>query len=772
MLSASLILYHFTLDSESSRAKGEPLKHLWGSAKMHIRKTQRISAADRHAEDCGASRGGVAIAAPAPPHRAWLLASVALALLVSVRPAAAEVSAEAAIATLDDGAAAEAATVDALVVTGRQGADLAKAELEAVPGTASVILNADVEKGRASNAEDVLAFAPGVFAAATSGNHANKIAIRGYGLNNLYQGYSLGLRYFYDGMPITGPGGTQEDLLNIAAVQYTEVLNGANAFQYGAISLGGAINFVTHTGISSPGFFASAEAGSWGHRKFQLSYGGATEDRTTDYYFSVLRDEREGFQANSSNEGADFILNINHRFSDRLQTQFMARHRWEDLWNGSTLTLAQIEKDPRLNRVISGRKKKGTTLLVSKTTYDIDDDSSFELGLAYNKYPLWNGWGTVAPQSWRSEDASLSLRYFRTGDTLFGRPLDTTLAYRGTRLVFGDVNGYDVIAGKEVFRVHTKYTGSADTVLSLSNELHLSDAATLSTGLSFIDIDRNVRIVRDVRTNTSEFPTQVNSNYQTWAPRIGLQYRVNPNLSLFGNVTRSIDPPVTWQMGSTGVPYVRPLEPQKAWTAEAGLRAQNDRLEGTLTVYRTEVKDELLTIIIRPATPTLEALTANSNASPTIHQGVEAGLTATIFDTDAGDLLTLRQSYNYSDFHYRDDPQFGGNELPSLPKHAYQAELMFQHHSGVYAAVNVRAQSDYYVDFANTLSAPSTTIWGARLGYEAPSANWKAFLDLRNIGDKHYAATANTAFDLKGVDSPNFYPGDGFSIYGGLSLRY
>lgn len=739
---------------------------------MYIRKTQRNFAADRHAEGCSVPRAA-SLPAPVFDSRAWLLASVAVALIVGARPAAAEALADAeATATADDSTAADASTVDAFIVTGRQGADRAKAVLEAVPGTTSVILNADVEKGRASNAEDVLAFAPGVFAAATSGNHANKIAIRGSGLNTFYQGYSLGLRYFYDGMPITGPGGTQEDLLNIAAVQFTEVLNGANAFQYGAISLGGAINFVTHTGVSSPGLFASAEVGSWGHRKFQLSYGGVSEDKATEYYVSVLHDEREGFQANSSNEGSDFILNVNHRFSDRLQTQFMARHRKEDLWNGSTLTLAQIEKDPRINRVISGRKKKGTTLLVSKTTYDIDEDSSFEFGLAYNKYPLFNGWGTVAPQNWRSEDVSLSLRYFRTGDTLLGKPLDTTLAYRNTRLVFGDVYGYDVIGGRDVFRVHTKYTGSADAVLSLSNELHLSDAATLSTGLSFIDIDRNVRIVRDVRTNTTAYPTQVKSSYQTLAPRIGLQYRINPNLQVFGNVTRSVDPPVTWQMGSTGVPYIRPLEPQKAWTAEAGLRAQSDRFEGSLTLYRTWVKDELLTIIIRPATPTLEALTANSNASPTIHQGLEAGLSAKIFENEAGDGLTLRQSYNYSDFYYRHDPQFGGNELPSLPKHAYQAELMYQHSSGLYAALNLRAQSGYYVDFANSLHAPSTTIWGARLGYEAPGKDWKAFVDFRNIGDKHYATTANTAFDLKGVDSPNFYPGDGFSVYGGVSLRY
>lgn len=709
--------------------------------------------------------------APAARENALLLTTAAIALLHAA-PALAQ-DASGATASASDAATVESAasSVDTLVVTASAGAERARAVIETTPGTASVITNADVERGRASNAEDVLAFAPGVFAAATSGNHANKIAIRGSGLNTFYQGYSLGIRYLYDGLPITGPGGTQEDLLNIAGVEYTEVLNGANAFPYGAISLGGAINFVTHTGQSSPGFFGSAEFGSWGHRKFQASYGGVTADEATDYYFTVLRDEREGFQRNSQNDGMDYILNVGHRFNDRLQTRFGARHRWENLWNGSTLTLAQIEKDPRLNRVISGRKKKGTTLLTSTTTYDFDDKSSAEFGLAYNNYPLWNGWGTVAPQDWRSEDISVSLRYFRTGDTVFGLPLDTTFAFRDTRLVDGDVIGYDVIGGRNVFRVHTKFTGSADTVFSASGDLHVSDAATLSAGLSYINIDRDVRIVRDTRVNTSTFPTAVKYDDGEWAPRIGLTYRVNPNLQLFGNVTRSVDPPVTWQLGSTGVPYIRPLKPQKAWTGEVGLRGRTSIFDGSLTAYRTEVKDELLTIVIRPATPTLEALTANSNASPTVHQGIEAALSTTFYESDAGDLLTFRQSYNLSDFYYEDDPQFGDNELPSLPKHAYQGELLFQHASGLYAGLNVRTLSGYYVDFANTLHAPSVTVWGARLGYEPKDKGWKAFLDFRNLGDKKYAATANTAFDLKGVDSPNFYPGDGFSVYGGVSIR-
>lgn len=98
--------------------------------------------------------------------------------------------------------------------------------LEQVAGRTAVVDNRQVEQGRASNAEDVLALQPGVFAQATSGTGANKISIRGSGLNTFYQGYVLGTKFLFDGLPISGPGGTQEDFLDMQAVDHTEVLYG------------------------------------------------------------------------------------------------------------------------------------------------------------------------------------------------------------------------------------------------------------------------------------------------------------------------------------------------------------------------------------------------------------------------------------------------------------------------------------------------------------------------------------------------------------------
>ncbi|ARE55554.1 TonB-dependent receptor [Xanthomonas citri pv. aurantifolii str. ICPB 11122] len=668
---------------------------------------------------------------------------------------------------------AQVHTLQAVTIKAERKPEQAQAEqaLQTVAGNTALVDNEQVERGRAASAEDVLAFQPGVFAQSTSGNAAAKISIRGSGLNTFYGGYVLGTKFLFDGLPITGPGGTQEDLLSIAGVNYTEVLYGANAFQYAATSLGGAINFVTHTGQTSPGTYLRVEGGSYGYRKQQISNGGVAGN--FDWYVSLLHNSRDGYQDLTDTNGRELVANLGYRFGPRLDTRLLLRYREEELINGGTLTLAQINSGSRANPAPYGRKKGGTTLVGSKTTYVFDDDARLELGVDLNNYPLYNSWRySTTPNLWRSTDINTSVRYLRSGDTLFGRNLDTSVTWSDTRLAFGDARTHDRDSWRLLKEV--RYTGSRDTVLALGGELQLDASSWLSAGVSLINIDRDVRVVQSTTANTSVYPQRY--ALDTWyaAPRLGLRYRLTPDLQAFANVSRSIDPPVTWQISGGGVatPFARPLVPQKATTAEAGVRGSHGIFDGSLTVYRSWINDELLTVVTQQATASTDAVVANANAGPTVHQGIEASLSTRVWDGDDGSGLSLRQAYTLNDFHYRRDAAFAQNALPGLPRQVYQAELQYAHGSGFYAHLDVRAASSYYVDFANTLKAPGYGLLGAKLGYGLPSGRWSAWVDLRNLANKHYATATSTAYDLQGRDSNVFYVGDGFSVFAGASLRF
>lgn len=94
------------------------------------------------------------------------------------------------------------------------------------------------------------------------------------------------------------------------------------------------------------------------------------------------------------------------------------------------------------------------------------------------------------------------------------------------------------------------------------------------------------------------------------------------------------------------------------------------------------MRHELLTVETQAQTSTRNAIVAESNASPTVHQGVELSLLSPLWDGGRNGALALRQAYTFSDFHYRDDERFGDNTLPGIPKHYYQAQLRYSHPTG------------------------------------------------------------------------------------------
>lgn len=665
---------------------------------------------------------------------------------------------------------------DTVVIKGKalSTTEKAKVRLENVTGNVSVVKNADVEKGRSSTLEDVLAFEPGVFAQSTGGNDAIKISIRGSGIATAGGVFREGTSFLFDGLALTGSGGTPYELLEMSGIDYTEVLRGANAFQYGALALGGALNLVTHSGRTSPGAYGRFEVGSFGWQKQQLSVGGVSESGDNDYYVSVTNSERRGYQKWTNVEAKGIVGNFGFRLTPQLETRLYLRYREEYHQNPALLTIAQMKADSSQTTpaTVSGRNdgtKPGSTFIGSKTTYTIDDISKLEFGLVYHDYPqILNINSAATPNFWTWRDINASLRYLRS-EQLFGMQSETAVSFTRTQAINSSVKTYN--GTTRALKKYATFDSSSDTVLAVGNELQLNPRTWLSTGLSLVDIRR------DVRTRYADIPVNnaaTTYNHLDLAPRLGLRYELAPKVVAFANVSRSIDPPVTWGFTGSGTSNiligVKNLTEQKANTVEIGVRGSNDTFSGSVALYRSEVRNELLTAQIPGGGPTDQE---KRNATPTVHQGLEAGLDARLWKGKGGDNVVLRQAYTYNDFHYKNDPVYGANELPGLPKHVYTAELQYQHPSGFYAGVNARYSSKTWIDYANSLAAPNYTIFGAKFGYDQPGGKWSLFLDLRNLTDKAYASAISPQYNLRGLDNTGaIYVGDGFGAFAGASYRF
>ncbi|MEO6699429.1 MAG: Plug domain-containing protein, partial [Paraperlucidibaca sp.] len=127
----------------------------------------------------------------------------------------------------------------------------ALSELQKAPGGVSVVDAQDYLTGRAGTMEDTLKLAPGVFIASRFGSDEARISIRGSGLQRTFHG--RGLLLLQDGVPLNlADGGFDMQAIEPQATRYIEVERGANALRYGGSTLGGAINYVSETGRSSP----------------------------------------------------------------------------------------------------------------------------------------------------------------------------------------------------------------------------------------------------------------------------------------------------------------------------------------------------------------------------------------------------------------------------------------------------------------------------------------------------------------------------------------
>ena len=557
-------------------------------------------------------------------------------------------------------------------------------------------------------------------------------------------------------------------------MNYTEILRGANAFQYGALSLGGAINFVNQTGYTAPGLRVRAETGSYGYNKQSASYGGV--EGPLDYYINVDNYRNDGYRDYSLAKSQGVVANFGYQINPNLKTELLLRYRDEFHDDPSPTTLSQVLHHPSQASATAassgaGSRRPGSLWAGSKTTYTFDDDSTLAMGFTYYKYNHHNSPNSPTnPSYWEWTDLSALLDYERS-DELLGHQTRSSLSFTTTDHIRGQV---DSTFANKASRKFVDYNGSFDRVFALGNDLELTDGLWLTSGLSAINVKRDVDVKSSLVANTSEYPGSVDYNNWSLAPRLGLRYELTPQLQVFANVSRSIDPPADWEYSGSGPtqPYVRPLVEQKANTVEFGIKGSSGPFDGSLTLYRSWLRDELLNVQLIAATSTAAAVTGAFNASPTIHQGIEAGLNTQLWQGANGDKVNFRQVYTYSDFHYRHDATFGDNQLPGIPKHVYQGELQYQQPSGFYTGVNVQSSSRTAVDYANTFYAPSYTIYGANVGYEAPSKKWKVSLDLKNLTDKKYVTAVQPAYNVQGQDTAALYPGDGIGAYVGVEYRY
>lgn len=367
----------------------------------------------------------------------------------------------------------ETVVLEAVSVTEKKGDPLAPLSREAaaiqvdkVAGGTRYIDQSIVSQGRVGTSADILAFTPGVFAAPPAGNGDGiKISARGSGIaRSAGNFFRNGLLFTFDNLPVTGPGGTPYELFETYGVRDTQVFLGGNAFDNGALALGGHINYNTKTGYDASPFEARVDLGSYEYHKFQVSSGQVKGP--VDYFVSVTHSESQNYQDWARGSSNGFVGNLGYRFSPDVDTRVYLRYRTTENQNPGNLSLQELETDtskasplnklPRSNRI-----QPGSTWIGDNTTFKLTPDSKLQIGLVHHDAPIdiqpnyspgsvggthdapvLNTAGNGNDRSlWNFRDVFGSVTYTRQ-DTIFDLESDSTVALAVSYEYDGDVNIY------------------------------------------------------------------------------------------------------------------------------------------------------------------------------------------------------------------------------------------------------------------------------------------------------------------------------------------
>ncbi|WP_216937030.1 MULTISPECIES: TonB-dependent receptor [unclassified Acinetobacter] len=665
-----------------------------------------------------------------------------------------------------------------------------QAELASTSGGTSFISAQQLEHQHVANNADVFRLQPGIYAQ-SPGNEGAKISIRGSGINRTSGAHASGTFVLIDDIPFTGPGGTAYELLEPWWIDHVGVYRGANGFQQGALALGGAINYKSKTGAQQNGSELKYEAGSHGYQKYQLSTGRKLDQ--LDYYLVVTANQFDGIQDHAEGDGKGLAFNLGYQISPDIDTRFYARYRESKHLTPGRLTQEQLKNNPEtansFNLAVDAKRiQPGSTWLANATTWNLQDDAKLTGSLAYHHYPL-----DLRESSYRTnvdyDDISARIQYEKPYQLLGlehqGRIALRSITHRPNSGVTETIRRATTIDGTlypadTVTRRYT-YRGS-DNVLKFDQKTALNDQLSLDLGIAAVYAHRESEVTYPVAS------PKVNQYEWDFAPRLGITYQPNESLQWFANLSRSIEPAHPWAMAWSSPYYfdegvasgrVRApihLKTQTANILELGGRGQAGFGDWALSYYYSKVKNELLTSELvktygdgsnRPSEP----IAVEANASPTIHQGVELSLDTPLGEFKHGE-LRLQQAYTLSDFHYKNDPLFGKNQLPGIPKHLYQAQLSYALNNGLYIGLNTEYASKMAHDYANSRFSDGYQIWGIDLGYVPENQSWKTWINFKNITDEKYAALVIPGYNDQGADLARSSPGEGFSTYAGVSFKF
>lgn len=689
--------------------------------------------------------------------------------------------------------------------------------LSSTPGGTDIVVLDELPESANLTLSDSFTTAQGVIIQDFfGGNDQPRVQIRGSGLQQ--NPVERGILFLKDGLPLNRADGSYiVGLADPRQAEFIEINRGYTANRLGAPVLGGALNFVSPTGVSAPTAGGSVKGGSFGHK--EASARGGFFQESVDGFLIGSFSQRDGFRDYNESQRSSLNGNIGFELNDRISTRFFAGGTDLNFDVAGPLPKDLMEEDPTQvftgptvvpgtppsvaypgPNVVRDQPMRDTTQLriANRTTVDYDIHL-IDLALGYThtddtfRFPIPNGIRTTD-----GGDATAVARYTydpypETRLPLVELTAQAIVGSADRRYYLNDAGSQGALLGKGDLEAST-YSVTATGNFPVGQDLTLSPAVSLNHATRDFDDTYSAATRPTIAFNPadpdSRLPdgsiaaqdTSYSRDYTGFSPSLALSWTPREDHFLFTALSRSFEPPTYDDLIATvnGTPNSSPgrpspgnpalastafrtpdLDAQTATTLEAGWRGEIERIGIDTNVYYSWIDNELLSL--RDVTG---ASLGAVNADETRHFGVELALDARITDS-----LTGRLAYTFQDFRFHDDPLRGNNHLAGAPPHVINVDLGYDVTSSLTVGATMKWRPDHTpIDNMNTVYADPFATFDLRAAYE-PIQGLSFFGEVRNLFDETYASST-LIVDQAREDQAAFIPGDGRAFYVGATARF
>jgi iron complex outermembrane recepter protein len=648
-------------------------------------------------------------------------------------------------------------------------------KLRNFPGALSRI---SIEPIRAveTNISQALSSSPGVFVQEAT-PATMKVSLRGIGSRYPYG--TKKIKIFFDEIPLhSAEGETYFDELSPEYLDRIEVLRGPASSIFGA-SLGGTVLLYPKRpeyGVSE--LKLSSVAGSFGYYKNSVQF--SEGKKNSDYLISLQRVDLDGYRENNTYGRNSFLLNHNHRYSEKLSGALLLSGSLVKAEIPSSIDSVRFVSNPRAaapNWLRSnGAKNPNRVLAGYKLKFNASEKLDFSASL----------FGTF-----RENEENRPFNFLNEEGYSYGTRL--LAQYRG----LGNNFQYLITGGVNLFyeRYKSSISRNIDGLgvkgallekgsqfifqndIFTQGEIHYNDFI-LSGGLNFNKSGFNFSDLF-----SSDTVDQSGSYFfkPVFAPRLSIAWNKYDKFSVYSSVNYGFTIPALSETQTPLGLINRDIKPERAWSYETGLRMDIVKNISSLdlALYYMKVSDLIVPKRVE------EDFYVGMNAGSSLHRGMEIGLQQVLFGdysskehSRLSSILTV--AYTISRFQFldfiEDNNDFSGKQIPGMPQQYFRGGIDLKTRSGIYWQTELVASGKIPINDANTLYSSAYQIFNSGLGYSLNlNRNWvlDALLRVNNISNTHYASMLVVNAPGTANSSPRYYyPGMPRSFYVNFQIAY